>query len=98
VRRLATGFLQDQNSWIFMPLAVRYETSVDGVHFEPAGEVANDVDEHADGTVLEDFAVTFAPRPVRYVRVHARAPILCPAWHKGAGNRSFVFADEIVAE
>jgi Glycosyl hydrolase family 92 catalytic domain/Chitobiase/beta-hexosaminidase C-terminal domain len=98
VSRLAAGFLQDQNSWIFMPRSLRFETSADGEHFEPAGEVANDIDEHADGVVRHDYAVTFAPRRVRYLRVHATAPVMCPAWHKGAGNRSFIFADEIVVD
>ena len=98
VRRLAVGFLQDQNSWIFMPRGVRFETSLDGQRFESAGEVVNDVDEHADGVVRHDYAVTFAVRRARYLRVHANAPVLCPAWHKGAGNRSFIFADEIVVE
>ncbi|MEY4374318.1 MAG: hypothetical protein RL760_484, partial [Candidatus Eisenbacteria bacterium] len=94
----AMGFLQDQNSWIFMPRAVRYETSRDGVTWQPAGEAANDVDEHTDGVVIRDFAVRFTPRRARLLRVHVTAPIMCPDWHKGAGNRSFVFADEIVWE
>ncbi len=94
----AMGFLQDQNSWIFMPRAVRFETSRDGVVWQPAGEALNDVDEHTDGVVLRDFAARFAPRKARMLRVHVTAPIMCPDWHKGAGNRSFVFADEIVWE
>jgi hypothetical protein len=81
-----------------MPRSIQFATSVDGEHFTPAGEVANDIDEHADGVVRHDYAVTFAPRHVRYLRVHATAPVMCPAWHKGAGNRSFIFADEIVVE
>jgi hypothetical protein len=56
------------------------------------------VDEHAGGAVTRDFAVAFAPRAVRFVRVHATAPVMCPGWHKGAGNRSFIFADEVVVE
>jgi predicted alpha-1,2-mannosidase len=98
LRRLAAGFLQDQNSWIFMPLSVTFETSLDGTSFEDAGSAANDVDERSPGALRKDFAVAFAARRARFVRVHAAAPRLCPAWHKGAGNRSFVFADEIVAE
>ncbi len=98
VRRLAMGFLQDQNSWIFMPHAVAFETSLDGERFEPAGEVANDVDESAESAVIRDFGAAIAPRRARYVRVRASAPIMCPAWHKGAGNRSFIFADEVIVE
>jgi hypothetical protein len=32
------------------------------------------------------------------VKVHARATIICPGWHQGAGNPSWVFADEILVE
>lgn len=99
LRHLAVGFLQDQNSWIFMPRAVSFDTSLDGVTWQAAGSVANDVDEHADGVVLKDFGVTLpAPRQARFVRAHATAPIMCPEWHKGAGNRSFIFADELITE
>jgi hexosaminidase len=89
------GFLQDQNSWIFMPRSVAFEVSQDGVRYEPVGEVANTVDDHADGVVVRDLALTFAPRPARWLRVRVTAPLMCPDWHKGSGNRSFVFADEI---
>lgn len=99
LRHLAVGFLQDQNSWIFMPRAVNFDTSLDGVTWQAAGSTANDVDEHADGVVLKDFSVSLAaPRQARFVRTHATAPIMCPEWHKGAGNRSFIFADELVTE
>jgi hypothetical protein len=99
IGKLGTGFLQDQNSWIFMPLSVRFELSQDGQSWQPAGEVTNGVDPHADGVVLKDFQVEVRPaRKARWVRVHAQAPVLCPDWHKGAGNRSFIFADEILIE
>ncbi len=98
LRRLAVGFLQDQGSWIFMPRSVSFELSLDGALFAPAGTETNDVDERAAGAVRKDFAIAFAPRRARFVHVHAEAPLLCPAWHKGAGNRSFVFADELVVE
>ncbi|MFM8558039.1 MAG: discoidin domain-containing protein [bacterium] len=95
LRRAAMGFLQDQNSWIFMPRAATFEVSLDGTRWEPVGEAANAVDERADGVVIRDLSVTFAPRPARWLRVRVTAPLMCPDWHKGSGNRSFVFADEI---
>lgn len=47
---------------------------------------------------MNDLAVTFTSRKARYVRVKGVAPVMCPEWHKGAGNRSFIFADEVVFE
>ena len=98
LRRLACGFLQDQNSWIFMPRGAEFATSLDGTTFEWAGRAENTVDERADGVVVNDLAVTFTSRKARYVRVKGVAPVMCPEWHKGAGNRSFIFADEVVFE
>jgi predicted alpha-1,2-mannosidase len=98
IHRLAVGFLQDQNSWIFMPLSVAFETSRDGATYEVVGEVDNDVDPRADGAVRKDFGLSFPARRARWVHVRAKAPVMCPDWHKGAGNRSFIFADEILVE
>jgi predicted alpha-1,2-mannosidase len=98
LRRLTVGFLQDQNSWIFMPLSVSFGTSRDGVRFEDAGEVVNDVDAAAERPVRKDFSVPLDGRRARYVRIQGRATITCPTWHKGAPNPSWVFADEILIE
>jgi hypothetical protein len=82
-----------------MPISVCFDVSQDGRSWQPAGEIANEVDPRADGVVLRDFEVGVRPaRSARWVRVKARAPVMCPDWHKGAGNRSFIFADEILVE
>jgi len=81
-----------------MPKAAEFATSLDGAAFEPVGRAVNTVDERADGVVVQDLKVTFATRSARYVRVRGVAPVMCPDWHKGAGNRSFIFADEVLFE
>jgi len=97
LRRVALGCLQDQNSWIFMPTAVRIEASEDGRAWRLLGIVENTVDPRQDGVVRRDFAVSATGR-ARHLRVHAEAPLLCPDWHKGHPNPSFIFADEILVE
>jgi len=98
LNRLSVGFLQDQDSWIFMPREVRFETSVDGVHWLPAGTAKNTVDPRAEGVQIREFAVALQGVPVRYLRLVAKSPGSCPDWHKGHPNRCFIFADEIRAE
>ena len=34
----------------------------------------------------------------RYVRMVAKNPGLCPDWHVGAGEKSWIFCDEVVIE
>jgi predicted alpha-1,2-mannosidase len=98
IERIAAGFLQDQNSWIFMPQEVEIALSADGVDFEIVGVIPNDVSAEADGAIVKDFSKEGVNRRARYVRVRARNMGLCPGWHKGAGRKAWIFSDEIVIE
>jgi hypothetical protein len=92
---LGAGFLQDQNSWIFMPEWVRFEISPDGETFKEVGVVQNDINEREDGGILKDFEVNFLKEKVKYIRITARNRGTCPEWHKGYPNPAWIFADEI---
>jgi predicted alpha-1,2-mannosidase len=98
ISRIAAGFLQDQNSWIFMPDEVEFSISPDGERFEIVGVVANDVPEEYDGAIVKDFSKELVNKSGRYVRVHARNIGICPQWHKGAGHKAWIFSDEIIIE
>jgi hypothetical protein len=98
-RRLAevsTGFLQEHRSWIWMPAGVEYATSLDGEEWQVAGSVEHDISQRHDGGVVRDFTLDLGGVEARYVRIRAKNPGPCPDWHPGAGNRSWIFADEIV--
>ena len=94
VNQMGIGFLQDENSWIFMPLKVTFETSLDGKTFHPAGTVANRVDEHQEGGITKDFVLKHVNKNVRYIRMVAKNRAVCPKWHKGYPNPAWIFTDE----
>jgi hypothetical protein len=98
VKFLSMDFIQDIESWIWTPEFVEYSTSLDGATFEKIVTVMRRNDEKAGGTVLENFAASFSPRPVRYVKVKTKSLLTCPPWHKGAGGKAWVFADELVIQ
>ena len=98
IHRVATGFLHDPNSWIFFPLEVTYAVSEDGKTWSGTSTVKSDLDLPHEKTVIRDFASETHGTRARYVRVRAKASILCPDWHKGAGEKSWIFADEIAVE
>ncbi|HJW08833.1 MAG TPA: GH92 family glycosyl hydrolase, partial [Holophagaceae bacterium] len=99
LRRMALGCLQDQNSWIFMPRSVSFSISEDGVSWKELDPIANATDPRAEGVVTRDFELRLpAPVQARFIRVHAASPLICPPWHKGAGQKAFIFCDEIIAE
>jgi predicted alpha-1,2-mannosidase len=98
VSGVAIRFLQDQNSWIFMPTAVEFSISRDGKDYVGLGSVPNTVPDDYDGAILKDFKKENIGAEARYVRVRARNIGICPDWHKGAGHKAWIFADEIVIE
>jgi hypothetical protein len=98
VQKLSLGCFQDQGSWIFMPLYVEFYLSDDGKDFNLISTVKNDINEHEVNPIIKEFTVTFDSVKTRYIKVLARNRNICPPWHPGAGNKSWVFADEIVIE
>lgn len=95
--RLAGSFLQDQKSWIFMPSQVEFFISEDGRNFKSVAVVENEIAQDAEDAVIQELDVNSRMK-ARYVRMVAANPGVCPEWHVGAGEPSWVFCDEIVIE
>lgn len=95
VSRVELGCLQDINSWIFFPRSVEFSFSPDGSSFLSPASVSNTVSEKDEMIQTKEFAVDPPSVKARYVRVRAKNIGVCPEWHKGAGNKAWLFVDEI---
>jgi hypothetical protein len=99
IRHVSMGFLQDTGSWIFMPRRLLVEASDDGRSYRQLGMVENVVSEQDSRPVTRDFALALSqPVRARYVRVRVVQYGALPAWHPGAGESAWFFADEIVVK
>jgi len=98
VSKLGVGFLQNVESWIWMPRSVDFEISTDGVNFVRALSLTNDISDKDYGAIVKDLVGTISPQSARYIRVTAHTYGKIPAWHPGAGDEAFIFADEIIIE
>ena len=97
INRLAGSFLQEVYSWIWMPTEVEYFVSDDGHNFRSVGKVKNEVPVDADGAFIQEMAVR--PRTeARYVKMVAKTIGTCPEGHVGAGQKAWIFCDELVIE
>ena len=97
VSRVAGSFFQDQDSWIFMPTEVEYFVSDDGKNFKSVGKVKNTLPEDELGAYVQEMEV----RPeceTRYIKMVAKNLGVCPDWHVGAGDKAWLFCDEIIIE
>lgn len=95
VSYIASGYIQDIRSWIWMPTEVTYEYSLDGVNFTSIGSVLNDVDDKSYDVKIKDFEIKTNIQ-AKYIRVKAKNYGTIPEWHLGAGDGAFIFVDEII--
>jgi hypothetical protein len=98
VSKLGAGFLQNVESWIWMPRSVDFELSTDGANFVRALSLTNDVSDKEYGAIIKDLAGTISPQPARYIKITVHSYGKIPMWHPGAGDEAFIFADEIIIE
>jgi predicted alpha-1,2-mannosidase len=98
IKQIATTFLQDQGSWIFLPKEVSYAISTDGQHFTAFDAINYDAAKEDASKLIHAFVRSFNATKVRYVKMTAKTIGQCPSWHLGAGGTSWIFADEIAIE
>jgi hexosaminidase len=96
VMSVMTTVLQNQKSWIFLPKYVEYSLSSDGKKWHSINQVLNTVSPKEEQVFIQPFVQAFPSTPARYIRVTAKNYGVCPAWHEGAGQPSWIFIDEIV--
>lgn len=98
IQAIDTGFLQDANSWIFLPISVRYDVSQDGKTFVTVVEQTHNIPQKTQDAVIKRFREVLLDTQARYIRVDAENIGTCPPWHPGAGGKAWIFADEIIIE
>ena len=98
VNKIGIGFLQDGNSWIFMPERVSFEVSADGKNFTSLGQIQNDIDERQTGGIVKDFELKNINKKIRFIHIVAKNKAVCPDWHRGAGEPAWIFVDEVWVE
>ncbi len=99
IRYVSIGFTQHIPSWIFLPVKVIFEYSLDGITYTKLGEDSFSVDPQETPFIIHDYSVKpDSPVKAKYIRVFAENIKTLPLWHPGAGYKAWIFADEITIE
>ena len=98
IKSVSVGFLQDMGNYIWMPGEMEVYLSPDGQNFTPAGIRRSDVAIDEEQIIIQDWKVEFPPVWTKYVRIVAHPFGEIPSWHRGYGDKSFIFVDEISVE
>ncbi|HRD52004.1 MAG TPA: DUF4838 domain-containing protein [Flavobacteriales bacterium] len=96
ISRVAASFLQDQQSWIFLPSEWCWEASSDGAVWHNQGCTSYIRPADKGPLSMEGNGIA-APDPckARYIRITARNLGDLPAWH-GSKGKCWLFCDEIM--
>jgi predicted alpha-1,2-mannosidase len=95
ISSITTSFLQNTVSWIFFPQLIEYSISTDGINFTKVYEIKNIADEKNSDSGVKDFEKILDGVEARYIKVYAKNVGVCPQWHVAAGNKAWLFVDEI---
>jgi len=98
VSLIGSTYMAAVGSWIFLPKSVEYSWSADGDTFTDLSPLMTGVDPKVQDKMCGPYFTAFPAVNARYIHVIASGEITCPPWHAGAGNRAWLFCDEIVVE
>lgn len=94
VKGVEIRFLQDIRSWIWLPSEVNFMISDDGEEWFTIQTVKNTVPIDQYGSLVKEFSFKKEFK-TRFIKVVAKNRGKCPDWHLGAGNPTWIFADEL---
>ena len=97
IYKITIGFLQQQGSWIFLPSEVKFFVSEDGISWKTTGNQGNTL-EQTENVVVKDFSCAVKNVSARFVKIASKNVGTCPPWHPGAGDKAWLFVDEVIVE
>lgn len=95
--QIQIGFLEDLKSWIFYPKQIVFETSADGTTWTSHSAINTDMEsnDYRSANSNRWAQAIQSDTPFQYVRIKAINAGVCPEWHLGKGNPTWLFIDEI---
>lgn len=98
ISKVSPRFFLNVNSWVFLPNKVEISLSKDNINFENKKIIINDISQKTSEILTKDFTAYFNKEKARYIRVFAENIKQCPEWHPAAGDKTWLFIDEIIVE
>jgi hypothetical protein len=98
ISKISPEFIQAIGSWVFLPTSVNVSVSMDGKEYSPIADIVNTESIRQTGAFTKSFIADAGGKRARFIRVRAKNIGVCPEGHPGAGQKAWMFVDEIVVE
>jgi len=96
IQKIKLRFLEDQDSWIFLPEEIIILTSMDGIHYDSLFYQKKKVFEKKKQKQIYTCTKIANNLTCRYIKVNTSALKQIPSWHDGKGTSAWMFIDEII--
>ena len=96
IHEISINFFQNTGAWIFMPERVSFTVFDGSGNVLVQQELIPETTTEAKGTVIEEMRSSFEQVSGQIIKVEARNVGNIPLWHEGAGNKGWLFSDEII--
>ncbi len=97
LKNISCTFLSDNHSWIFLPKQVTIQVLEDGKTYKNVGERSFTSEKEIKGSLIQPVSCALKSK-TRFIKISAQNQGICPPWHTGAGNKAWLFIDEIAVE
>ncbi len=97
IGRVDCGFLINQGVWIFGPKEVVFSVSMDGKDFNDVQSFSFDASKKTGKQEVIRVKANLNVK-AKFIKVTAKSIGKCPEWHAGAGNKAWLFVDEVVVK
>lgn len=94
---ISVGLLQDIGVWIFFPEYVEISWSEDGKTFSKPSRLKSGISQSEFGKLTKRLRLEKKIK-ARYIKVYAKNVGRCPQGHIGAGEKAWLFMDEITVK
>jgi predicted alpha-1,2-mannosidase len=98
VGKISASFLHDQRSWIFLPEMVEFLISDNDKEYKTVALIKPTIPDQLPEAAIEEFSKDGLSLKGRYIKVKGINRKICPEWHVGAGEKAWLFIDEISIE
>jgi hypothetical protein len=98
IRRVVLSMAENNGGYIMPPLSIQVMAGTDSLSLSPVGRLVPEQPLKYSPVRNRIFTVAIKPGLYRYMRVQADPVSKLPAWHRGKGDRGWVFVDEVFFE
>jgi uncharacterized membrane protein len=99
ISRVNIHCIENNNAWIFLPKSIQVWTSVDGKNYQLGAQAAYAMNSSMNPEKTHLLSLAFKQDiAARYLKIRLESPLKNPKWHPGAGQKCWIFMDEVLVE